>query len=450
MRNIILTVISAILAVGCGSKNDAVLAFKVENPTAREVVVVCHNAIHTAALDETGSAELVMTGLDAAYAKVFYGRHFRTIYFEKEDTPVMTFDGRRFADTFTFDGEKAPAVDYLDKVKLTALPDTDYALDFEEYKSRIDAKVQDALKLLKANNLGSAGRFEKIEEGRIRYSYATTFLMHPVGHVMMTGNRDYQPDEAYYKVIDSYVIEDENLVDLDEYRNFIVEAAHVLDADNRDVKALYPKTVAQMKFIADRFSNEKVRNTLLHYLAASYVDRYGIDAIDELAAVFHTYVKDELLVADYNAKYGKWEVSKPGRPSPDFKAEDIDGKEWTLEDFRGKYVYIDMWATWCGPCRREMPYLKALEEKFEGAEIVFLGLSIDRDRSKWEEMVKGGTLTGVQLYLGAQSAFQKAYNVDGIPRFILLDKEGVIINDNMSSPSSAETVSVLENLGGIR
>ena len=161
-------------------------------------------------------------------------------------------------------------------------------------------------------------------------------------------------------------------------------------------------------------------------------------------------MKDELLVADYKAKYGKWEVSRPGRPSPDFKASDIDGKEWTLEDFKGKYVYIDMWATWCGPCRREMPYLKALAEKFEGAEIIFLGLSIDRDKAKWEEMVKGGTLTGVQLYLGAQSAFQKAYNVDGIPRFILLDKNGVIVNDNMSNPSSAETMSVLDGLDGIR
>ncbi len=450
MRNFILTIIAAVLAVGCAPKSDAVLVFNVENPTAREVVVVCHNAIHTAALDENGSAELVMTGMDAAYAKVFYGRHFRTIFFEKGDTPVISFDGRNFKDTFAFDGEKSAAVDYLDKVKLTALPDTDYALGFEEYRSRIDAKVQDALKLLKANDLGSAGRFEKMEEGRIRYSYANTFLMHPVGHVMMTGDREYAPDEDYYKVIDSFVVEDEDLVDLDEYRNFVVEAAHVLDADNRDVKTLYPKTVAQMKFIADRFSSDKVRGTLLHYLAATYVDRYGTDGIQELEAIFHTYVKEESLVADYRSKCEKWEVSKPGKPSPDFKASDIDGKEWTLDDFRGKYVYIDMWATWCGPCRREMPYLKALAEKFEGAEIVFLGLSVDRDRSKWEEMVRSGSLTGVQLYLGARSAFPKAYNVDGIPRFILLDKNGVIVNDNMSNPSSAETVSVLEGLDGIR
>jgi thioredoxin-related protein len=97
-----------------------------------------------------------------------------------------------------------------------------------------------------------------------------------------------------------------------------------------------------------------------------------------------------------------------------------------------------------------MPYLKELEKKFEDAQIVFLGLSTDRDKAKWEEMVKGGGLTGVQLHLGPQSAFQKAYNVEGIPHFILLDKEGKIISNNMSRPSAHETLAALEALEGIR
>ena len=65
-------------------------------------------------------------------------------------------------------------------------------------------------------------------------------------------------------------------------------------------------------------------------------------------------------------------------------------------------------------------------------------------------MVRTGNLTGVQLYLGAQSRFQKAYNVDGIPRFILLDKDGVIISNDMTRPSAKETAETLEALPGIR
>ena len=363
---------------------------------------------------------------------------------------TVTFNGTDFLNTFSFEGEKASAVEYLNKVKLTALPDEEYALPFKEFYAKTLAKENDAVALLEANALEEVGNFLHMEKGRIRYAYGATLLMHSVGHKIMTGNMFYAPTQEYYDVLESYMTEDDAWVDLDEYRSFVVEAAHMLDAENRQVTDLYAKTVAQMKYIAGRFKSEKIRNTLLHYLAATYVDRHGIDDIQDLENIYFTYVKDEALLADYKAKFDKWDLSKPGKPSPEISAVDIDGKQWTLADFRGKYIYIDMWATWCAPCRREMPYLKALEERFKDAQIVFLGLSTDSDKSKWEAMVKSGELTGVQLYLGPQSAFQKAYQIDGIPRFILLDKEGKIINNNMSRPSQDATAAALEALEEIR
>ena len=80
-----------------------------------------------------------------------------------------------------------------------------------------------------------------------------------------------------------------NWIDVDEYRDFMLEAAHMLDAENRNVKTLYPKTVAQLKFIADRIADEKVRNTLLHQLAATYVERHGTDDIQDLENIYLTY-----------------------------------------------------------------------------------------------------------------------------------------------------------------
>lgn len=446
MRTFVLAVAAVFAVIGCAPKEDAVLTFEVENPTAREIMMVCHNTLMPVSLNAEGQAQIVMEGLDAAYAKMFYGREFKWVYFERGDKPVIKFNGHDFSDSFTFEGGKSEAVAYLNRVKFTALPDADYALPFDEYYVKVQAKENDALKLMKANSLKSAGGFENMEEGRIRYAYAATLLMHPVGHMMMARNMAYVPEDSYYEVIESYFVEDESWVDVDEYRAFMLEAAHMLDVENRDVKNLYPKTVAQMKFIADRIAGEKVRNTLLHQLAATYVERHGTDDIQDLENIYLTYVKDPVLLADYKAKHDKWDLAKPGKPSPKLEAVDVDGRVWTLDDFRGKYVFIDMWATWCAPCRREMPYLKALEEKFHGAEIVFVGLSTDKDKSKWEEMVRGGSLSGVQLHLGPQSAFQKAYNVEGIPHFILLDKEGKIISNNMSKPSAPDTGSVLESM----
>jgi thiol-disulfide isomerase/thioredoxin len=245
-------------------------------------------------------------------------------------------------------------------------------------------------------------------------------------------------------------VEDEMLTSLDEYRSFVAEAMHVLDAANREVREIYPKTVAQMKYAADRFHNSAVREAVLHHIATTYVDNFGVKDITEIENLYHTYVKDASMLESMKAKYDRWDLSRPGRMSPGFRASDVDGKEYTLADFRGRYVYIDMWATWCGPCRREMPYLKALEEEFADAQIVFLGLSIDKDKQAWENMVREGGLTGIQLYLGLQSRFQEAYRIESIPRFILLDKEGRIIENDMSRPSEDITAEKLRNLKDIR
>lgn len=451
MRKLLILVFLGLISVACASdKGAAVLTFHVDGPTAPEVVLVCHGDVLTCALDADGNAEVVLDGYDAAYARLFYGRDFRWIYFEKGDNAEVIFKGNDFVGSFVFEGEKKPAVEYLNSVKLTALPDEDFSLPFEEYHARILKKTADAVKLMKANGVSSAGDFEKMEEARIKYAYGAPLLMYPVGHKVMAGDMSYVPDAGYYDVIGSYLEDSGYLADIDEFRTFSVEAAHVLDEDNRNVTGIYPKTVAQMTFIADRFKDEKVRQVLIHYLASSYVDNFGTDDIVDMENIYRTYVKDAKLTEAFDMKCVKWDLTAAGRPSPDFMAYDLDGREWTLADFRGRYVYVDMWATWCGPCRKEMPSFRKLAESFSDAEIVFLGLSVDSDRNKWAEMVEKGDLAGTQLYLGTQSGFQKAYKVESIPRFILLDRQGRIISNDMTRPSDPQTAVTLNSLNGIR
>ena len=451
MKNFAIILSAVLFCISCSSApQEAVLKVKVNAPVAAEVVAVCHNDISVLPLDGDGCATFALKGSAMAFFRIFHGQESLLLYMEEGDNAALTFEGHDLKGTYVFEGEKAPAVKYLNTVSLVALPDQDYALPFDEYKTRLDAKAADAVKLLKANGLSSAGDFEENEEDRIRYSYAAPLIMYPMAHRIMTGNMEYQPGEDYYDVIESYVVEDERLACLDEYRAFVAEAMHVLDPEGRGMTSVYPKTVAQMKYAADRLSDPEVREIIMHHIAAAYVDNFGVTDIDEVENLYHTYVKDTTLTASYAAKHDRWDLSRAGRRSPGFRAPDVNGNEYTLADFRGKYVYIDMWATWCGPCKREMPYLKALEEEFKDAEIVFVGLSVDKDKAAWENMVRQGELTGVQLYLGTGSRFQEGYRVEAIPRFILLDKEGGIISNDMSRPSAKETAETLRNLEGIR
>ena len=453
MKGFFSLIMPLLMLAGCAgvsSDTGVVLEVKVDSPVSEEVVVVCHNNIEVYPLDESGSVSVALDVAHAAYLKLFHGREYMHLYVEDGDRASLNFKGGDMAGSSVMEGGKADAVRYLKSISLIPLPDEDYALPFDEYMARLDGKSRDAIDILKANGLEDEGDFVRMEEGRIKYSYGAQLLMYPVGHMIMTGDMSYKPDQAYYDRVASYVVEDSYLTGIDEYRAFVAEAMHLLDPEGRELTEIYPKTVAQMKYTAKTMSDPYVKEIIMHHIAAAYVDNFGVEDIAEMENLYNTYVKDTSLVSQYRKKQERWDFSRPGRRSPDFRAVDLSGKEYTLKDFRGKYVYIDMWATWCAPCRREMPYLKALEEQFADAQIVFLGLSVDKDKAAWEKMVGEGNMTGVQLYLGAQSSFMDAYRVEGIPRFILLDKEGVIISNDMSRPSEDATAVALGKLQGIR
>lgn len=143
------------------------------------------------------------------------------------------------------------------------------------------------------------------------------------------------------------------------------------------------------------------------------------------------------------------EPLKAGMQSAEFSYQDVNGKTVELKDLRGKYVYIDVWATWCMPCRGELPDLKEIKEKMADKNIHFVCISCDKDIEKWKKMVKEEELGGIQVNTGGDQAFMKAYGIRGIPRFILLDPEGKIVDPEMSRPSESRTLEALMNLKGI-
>lgn len=136
--------------------------------------------------------------------------------------------------------------------------------------------------------------------------------------------------------------------------------------------------------------------------------------------------------------------------SPGFDFENHKGGKTSLESLKGKYVYIDVWATWCGPCRAEIPFLKEIEAKYHGKNIEFVSISADveKDHEKWKNFVTEKQLGGIQLYADKnwESDFLKAFGITSIPRFILIDPNGVVVDADAARPSSPKLKEQLDKL----
>ncbi len=157
------------------------------------------------------------------------------------------------------------------------------------------------------------------------------------------------------------------------------------------------------------------------------------------------------LTANYEKKHRDIIAFAKGKPSPKFvNYENHKGGTTSLDDLKGKYVYVDVWATWCGPCKREIPFLKEVEKEFHGKNIEFVSISIDKKEAhqKWKDMVTEKELGGIQLYAdnGWNSQFVRDYGIEGIPRFLLIDDKGNIVNADAPRPSNPKLKELLNGL----
>ncbi len=185
-----------------------------------------------------------------------------------------------------------------------------------------------------------------------------------------------------------------------------------------------------------------------------------LNAHKDLDSTLYSSIKkqNEQLVTYFNNAYEKNRFIGKGKPSPKFENyADIKGGSKSLDSFKGKFVYIDVWATWCGPCIQQIPFLQALEKEYHNKNIEFVSISTDESRrsggsweaaeKKWRSYVKKKNMTGVQLWSGQDFSFQQAYQINSIPRFIIIDPEGKIVDANAPRPSEPRLKDLFTSLG---
>ena len=161
-------------------------------------------------------------------------------------------------------------------------------------------------------------------------------------------------------------------------------------------------------------------------------DRFG-DTYRSLAdGLLKKYPKDKSVMMFRDA-VNKMLGTTIGSKAPEIVLPSPDGKEIALSSLRGKVVLIDFWASWCGPCRKEMPNVVRAYAKYKSKGFEIYGVSLDKEKGNWVEAIEEEGITWPQVsdLLYWQSSVISLYAIEGIPYTVLLDREGTIIAKNL-------------------
>lgn len=150
---------------------------------------------------------------------------------------------------------------------------------------------------------------------------------------------------------------------------------------------------------------------------------------DSMATLYNERIPESKYTKALNSRLETLRTTAVGVMAPDFKLPSPEGAEIALSSLRGKYVLIDFWASWCGPCRKENPNVVRMYNKYKDKGFEIFGVSLDQSREKWLKAIADDKLTWPQVsdLKGWESAAAQLYQVDAIPQTVLLDKEGKII-----------------------
>lgn len=199
--------------------------------------------------------------------------------------------------------------------------------------------------------------------------------------------------------------------------------------------------IDKLEILHNYYQNEAVRKMAMSKFISSFLSRHDYSADYEGGLSILEKVTEIYGLSDeYINEYMKRKATIVGSPFPsEVVLEDADGNVVEFSSFKGKYVYVDLWASWCGPCCKEVPHLQALEKELQNSDVVFLSISTDIDKDAWKNKMSQLNMHGNQLR-DRDNSLCNALNVKGIPFFLIYDKEGRLHTYKAMRPSSGDVL----------
>lgn len=362
-----------------------------------------------------------------------------------EDLEVYV-NALNFSGSLYFRGSLGGINSYLKEQEVAVFFDKDYyALSEADFVERMKELIDEKTKLLEAKNFDES--FTRLEKERIRYSVAERVSFYPLYRKSMHPDEVYHPGPVFTEFLSSFSLNNEDLFGAQDYRSFLLNYVYLQGSRGNGTGEGYSDGIAD--YILSTITNPAIKDFLLTEIVYRHIwENNGLNGADYLLAVFRRECSDKSKVAYMEEMIGHWEKITQGKEAPAFTVRDQNGGLLHLTDFRGTYLYITVWATWCVPCKGELPYLDLLQKEYYGKNIKFLTIAIDEESNEknWRNFLQQNPHAGIHSFVNAENDFNKDYMIISVPRFILIDPDGKIVNSNAPRPSG-QIRQLLESLG---
>jgi thiol-disulfide isomerase/thioredoxin len=362
----------------------------------------------------------------------------------------ISFDSRNIDSTFKMEGNGAVENSLHDSVVMS-LDNANFDLAYEKSADSAAAYIDSiyAAINLHLDKLAAANRVSKtyLEYEKASLAYGAATVKIDLALEKSAG------DTTCCAFLNQISVEKDQYLNIPNYREFLdyylyVQSEKLMNKEDSTQNENPDSSLNKVLTVIRGFNNKKVADYMLFYEINQQLLYQGVKGFDKYYTYFRKHNNDSSYAAVIASNYAKKMKLAPGMPAPLFTCADIDSNRVSLESFKGKYVYIDFWATWCSPCRKERPYFLKLESDYKGKNIVFISISLDNNKKAWEDAVRQTKGAGISLIAeaGRNSAVSRAYQVSGIPTFVLIDKEGKIIDSQAERPSTKAIRETLDDL----
>ena len=453
---LITTIILTSLLTNCSIKenDDVILKGKIEgikNQTLKLYSADYLNEIQINVNDNNSIEDTLKLNSGNYYLSMPNG-HRITVFLEPGKTVEFKTNYSSLTDSLIFYGDLLNENNYLkensildNKLEILEYYGSTVKLNEKEFLYQSDSINNLRKSLLENHESKLDKKFVQIEKNSIKYKHLYKLSSFEFFKSYFTDEKDFKVSIEYPKFYDDVNLQDETLIKSRVYFEFV---SSYIGHKVRELNTGKDSTDYTTKYF-DYIQNDNINQSLKELLAYKYGKRqlkYS-DKLDLTYKKINSFLVNETYIKSIETEYESLKKIEKGQASPNFEFADINDKIISLNQLRGKVVYIDIWATWCRPCIVELTHMEKIIKEFENEDIEFVSICYKDKYENWTKMLEEKKLPGIQLFAeDPKSNFFQDYKVQGIPRYILIDKQGNIINANAGRPSMPHTSKIIKDL----